>query len=62
MLVLVYRPLGYMDIVHEVAERLMNLTVRKIKERPDYDQSGEVYNVHVRVYCELMYILAVGHH
>ena len=38
-----------MDIVHEVAERSMNLAVRKIKERPDYEQSGEVYNVHMHV-------------
>ena len=36
-----YRPLGYMNVVHEVAESSMNLAVRKIKECPDYEQSEE---------------------
>lgn len=42
VLVLVYRPLGCMNVVHEVAESSMNLAVMKIKECPDYEQSGEV--------------------
>ena len=32
MLVLVYRPLGDMNVVHEVAEMLMNSAVSKIKQ------------------------------
>ena len=70
MHVSVYRPLGYMDVVHEVAEASMNLAVQKIKEHPDYAQSGEVwYIVHLHT-CTCIYmpivvyvcLWAVGHH
>ena len=50
----VYRSLGYMGVVHEAAEISMNLAVNKVKERPDYAQSGEVYTLfhipHVHTY------------
>ena len=42
-LFLVYRSLGYMNVVHKVAEMSMNSAVDKIKQRPDYAQAGEVY-------------------
>ena len=42
-LFLFYRPLGYMNVVHEVAEMWMNSAVGKIKQRSDYAQAGEVY-------------------
>ena len=42
-LLAVYKSLGYMDVVHEAAEKSMNLAVAKVKA-----QSGEViYIIHV---------------
>ena len=38
----VYRPLGYMDVVHKAAEASMNLAVSKVKQCPGYAQTGEV--------------------
>ena len=52
-----YRSLGYMGVVHEAAEISMNLAVNKVKERPDYAQSGEVYSYIVPyTTCSYMYL------
>ena len=39
---IVYRSLGYFDVVLEAAEALMNLAVHEIQKLPHYPESGEV--------------------
>ena len=47
MLSIVYRSLGYFDVVLEAAEASMSLAVHEIQELHYYPESGEV---HVHVY------------
>lgn len=55
MLLSVYRPLGYIHVVHELAERSMNIAINRF---PDYSQSGEVYYMHLHVLssCGTIYV------
>lgn len=39
---LVYRSLGYMDVVAAAAEASMMLAINEIKELPEYAEKGEV--------------------
>ena len=53
---IVYKNLGYMDVVDQAAEVSMNRAVAIVKESPDYSQSGEV-NVCV---CVCVYVRIYG--
>lgn len=39
---IVYRSLGYTDVVVSAAEASIMLGINEIKELPDYDEKGEV--------------------
>ena len=43
VIILVYRSLGYFDVVSEATEASMRLAVHEIQESPSYEESGEVY-------------------
>ena len=43
---IVYRSLGYFDVVCEATEASMGLAVNEIQELPHYQESGEVYYKH----------------
>ena len=41
----VYKPLGYMDVVSEEAETSMTIAINEMKELDGYSKKGEVGNV-----------------